>query len=471
MSEFQQLVDLENIVLTQVGLDLISGADIRTYNAAQRQAMSKIIAPSNAIPFNSMYAFMGEQTLITAPVFTVDSTNKTAGCVTVRRLLGDGNIAHQPDFSNFEKLEGSLDFDVNDLNVIIFWFDGQTHWYKITRGVSETIITPSAPTNFIVDDTANTGAYTLAVGWPLSEHEQTLDAGAIWAAATNPISVGNVSKAINTVGVRVKAAPGRNASTILYNQTAYTGVTGGNRRTYAGYLERWEVPTNPDDTSKILTRVSGPDKFIIRLKGDKHVLASAYDLRQIDADSLQPKFILSGIDGRPCMEILATNKIETGPFPGAEGFDFPCEIGMICMFTAYPPGTRYFAMSASSGALFDMAIQSDGRILLYAGGASFLDTGYNAPLNVALSLVRRRLADGTTSFWANDVLKVNAVHGNALSIAIIRLGENSGTTTAQVRIAESWVSGSDNGGAPVLPTDLERTANYNDAKTQFASLT
>lgn len=83
-------------------------------------------------------------------------------------------------------------------------------------------ITPPAPTNAVIDDTTNTMAYTLATGYVLADHEATGDGGTIWAAATNPLSVGSGAKAINMVGVRVKAATGRNAGPALYNQTAFT---------------------------------------------------------------------------------------------------------------------------------------------------------------------------------------------------------------------------------------------------------
>lgn len=81
--------------------------------------------------------------------------------------------------------------------------------------------TPPAPTAGVVDDTANTFAYTLASGYTLAEHEITVDGGTTWTTATNPIVVGAVSKAINTVGVRVKGTANQNPSAILYNQTAF----------------------------------------------------------------------------------------------------------------------------------------------------------------------------------------------------------------------------------------------------------
>lgn len=83
--------------------------------------------------------------------------------------------------------------------------------------------TPAAPTNFIVDDSANTGAWTVNPLYPsITDYEVSLDGGAALISASNPINVGDVNKAIGQVCVRVKAGSGRNASTWLTNTTAYT---------------------------------------------------------------------------------------------------------------------------------------------------------------------------------------------------------------------------------------------------------
>ena len=83
-------------------------------------------------------------------------------------------------------------------------------------------ITPAAPTNFIVDDSANTGAWTInPLYTSFADYEVSLDGGSTLIAATNPINVGDVNKAIGQVGVRVKAASGRNTSEWLTNATAY----------------------------------------------------------------------------------------------------------------------------------------------------------------------------------------------------------------------------------------------------------
>lgn len=89
---------------------------------------------------------------------------------------------------------------------------------------------PSAPTAFVVDDTADTGNFTYTPGYMSnSDYEQTLDGGyTVTALSAKPIEVGNVAKAIGQVGVRVKAISGsRQASEWLFNAAAYTTASVG----------------------------------------------------------------------------------------------------------------------------------------------------------------------------------------------------------------------------------------------------
>jgi hypothetical protein len=87
--------------------------------------------------------------------------------------------------------------------------------------------TPAAPTNGVVNDSTNTFGFTLTSGIALSgNYQYTLDGGTTVADVTvNPIVIGNVAKAVNQVGVRVKAASGRNASAWLFNTSAFTVST------------------------------------------------------------------------------------------------------------------------------------------------------------------------------------------------------------------------------------------------------
>lgn len=89
-------------------------------------------------------------------------------------------------------------------------------------------ITPAAPTAGVVDDTADTFNWTNNPTYTaLSDYEYTLDGGSTYSTVTaKPISVGNVAKAIGQVGVRVKAATGRNVSATLFNASAFNVAAG-----------------------------------------------------------------------------------------------------------------------------------------------------------------------------------------------------------------------------------------------------
>jgi hypothetical protein len=88
-------------------------------------------------------------------------------------------------------------------------------------------VNAAAPTNGVVSDSQNTFGFTLVSGIALSgNYEYTLNGGTTVANVTvNPINVGNLAYAIGQVGVRVKAATGRNASAWLFNTSAFTVST------------------------------------------------------------------------------------------------------------------------------------------------------------------------------------------------------------------------------------------------------
>lgn len=121
-------------------------------------------------------------------------------------------------------------------------------------------IVPPAPTNAVVDDVNNTFNFTYAVGYAdsIAEYEFTLDGGSTYnTASQKPIQVGNVNKAIGQVGVRVKAAAGRDSSATLFNQSAYTQSAGpdlGSSVTSFKYLNGMQ-----SDGNGTITRVNQPD--------------------------------------------------------------------------------------------------------------------------------------------------------------------------------------------------------------------
>ncbi|WP_316817288.1 hypothetical protein [Pedobacter nyackensis] len=89
--------------------------------------------------------------------------------------------------------------------------------------------TPSAPTAFIVDDVNNTADWTNNPTYTsVNDYEYTLDGGVTVNNVTvKPVNVGDIAKSAGQVGVRIKAASGRNVSAWLFNATAYTSTGGG----------------------------------------------------------------------------------------------------------------------------------------------------------------------------------------------------------------------------------------------------
>ena len=88
--------------------------------------------------------------------------------------------------------------------------------------VKTEVATPDAPTSGVVDDIANTFAFTLNPSFTLADHEKSLDSGATWSATTNPITSLTGTRAIGSVQVRVKAIGFNPASPVLSNATAFS---------------------------------------------------------------------------------------------------------------------------------------------------------------------------------------------------------------------------------------------------------
>ncbi len=85
------------------------------------------------------------------------------------------------------------------------------------------IITPAAPTNFVVNDILNTATITLSPGYGTTDHEVSINSGSSYNTLTSlPVTGLTGNYAIGSVRFRVKAATGRNASAYVSNATAYT---------------------------------------------------------------------------------------------------------------------------------------------------------------------------------------------------------------------------------------------------------
>jgi hypothetical protein len=92
--------------------------------------------------------------------------------------------------------------------------------------LSHTPATPDAPTNGVVDDTADTFDWTNnPLFTSVSDYEYTLNAGSSYSALlAKPLVVGDVNEAIGQVGIRVKAIGINNPSATLYNASAFNAV-------------------------------------------------------------------------------------------------------------------------------------------------------------------------------------------------------------------------------------------------------
>src|ERR1044072_6264025 len=99
-----------------------------------------------------------------------------------------------------------------------------THIVKMRIRRASGNIVPAAPTAGVVNDSANTFDFTYTPGYTsVSDYEYTLDGGAtVFPLTSKPLSVGNQSFPAGQVGVRVKAAFGRDYSSWLFNATGFT---------------------------------------------------------------------------------------------------------------------------------------------------------------------------------------------------------------------------------------------------------
>lgn len=89
--------------------------------------------------------------------------------------------------------------------------------------------TPPTPSAFVTDDSANTANWTNSAGFgSIADYQYTLDGGATAIDVTaKPQPIGDVARAVGQVGIRVRAASGRNASQWLFNTVAFTQSGGG----------------------------------------------------------------------------------------------------------------------------------------------------------------------------------------------------------------------------------------------------
>lgn len=113
--------------------------------------------------------------------------------------------------------------------ILLISFGAQAQPYPVKRPKPNkitavpVIITPAAPTNFIVNDVLNTATITLTPGYGTTDHEVSINSGASYNTLTSlPVMGLTGNYAIGSIRFRVKAATGRNASAYVSNGTAYT---------------------------------------------------------------------------------------------------------------------------------------------------------------------------------------------------------------------------------------------------------
>lgn len=256
--------------------------DARYSTPAIVRAIVKDSLANNTIYFGSGFAGLGTQ----ASPFTTTSTGSSSGTVTVDNTVTSTSTNPPTSaavFAYVNSLIGPLQTTVasqganiatNTTNVANNANSITTINNKITNltfadiaGLQSQLtslqnqinalngaVTPVAPTNAVVNDASNTFGWTNNSSYTsLTDYEYTLDGGGTYTVASaNPINVGDVNKAVGSVGVRIKAASGRNASTTLYNATTFTAsavqlasptVTVGSSTTSTIALS-WSAPSN-----------------------------------------------------------------------------------------------------------------------------------------------------------------------------------------------------------------------------------
>ena len=113
------------------------------------------------------------------------------------------------------------------------YFEDPAGWDDVAQGgvyyympVFGTSPAPDAPTGGVVNDTANTFAFTPNPHFTISQHEYSLNNGGSWATcAASTITVGDNNVGAGSLRVRVKSINGMAAGATLTNATAFTSTT------------------------------------------------------------------------------------------------------------------------------------------------------------------------------------------------------------------------------------------------------
>lgn len=100
---------------------------------------------------------------------------------------------------------------------------------SISFDLGKSAILPPAPTNGVVDDTANTFNFTAATGYDeASLYEYSTDGGISWNGCTSfSINVGNIPVSVGNLQVRLKSTDEFNSGNILSSTVAFTAELEG----------------------------------------------------------------------------------------------------------------------------------------------------------------------------------------------------------------------------------------------------
>lgn len=171
--------------------------------------------------------------------------------------------------------------------------------------------TPAAPTAPVQDDAFDTFNFTYNPSFAsLSDYEQTLDGGTtVTALGAKPIVVGNVNKAAGQVGVRVKAATGRNVSAWLFNTQPFT-VTAEEEPPTGGGIEysRYYTDYTMEDAN-ITTSTVGADRLVDAVNNKTQSTNQFTDLG-FDQSGTRPKVVPNALNGYQGIEIRPGDKLQ-----------------------------------------------------------------------------------------------------------------------------------------------------------------
>lgn len=207
--------------------------------------------------------------------------------------------------------------------------------------------------------------------YQITEHEYTLDGGVTIQPCTSSmangdgtatIPVGNVAKAIGQVGVRVKAAAGRNPSPWLFNQQVFTATAEHPVESLSPYAWYEARAINTSDTNQV--RSASPNFF---LKQYNDLSSNVRHLVQA-TDANQPQVLASGLS----FGASASPRVLTGPAI-----------------------TDLLAGSFELGLYLDIAEASTLQMLFEAGNPTN-GAGFNVYLQTANILVRYKQTASAT---------------------------------------------------------------------------